>query len=117
MEKDPIRWSENGPALAKIAPRHLEPNDMPFYHWGHWSSYLWFTMSTEAIRNELIDWISKLEDQSLLGSLLGIKKATQHSDWADDISPEERRSIERGLDDLKHGRVTPSKDFWARHGR
>lgn len=33
-------------------------------------------MSTEAIRNELIDWISKLEDQSLLGSLFGIKKTT-----------------------------------------
>jgi hypothetical protein len=72
-------------------------------------------MSTEAIRNELIDWISKLEDQGLLGSLLGIKKATQHADWADDLSHEERRSIERGLEDLKHGRVTPSKDFWASH--
>ncbi len=74
-------------------------------------------MSTEAIRNELIDWINKLEDQSLLGSLLGIKKATQHADWADGISPEERKSIERGLDDLKHGRMATSKDFWARHGR
>lgn len=74
-------------------------------------------MSTEAIRNELIDWISKLEDQSLLGSLLGIKRATQPTDWADDLSPEERRSIERGLDDLKNGRMTPSKDFWARYGR
>jgi hypothetical protein len=84
---------------------------------GHHSHTFAIPMSTEAIRNELIDWISELEDQSLLGSLLGIKKATQHSDWADDLSPEERRSIERGLDDLKNGRMTPSKDFWARHGR
>ena len=74
-------------------------------------------MSTEAIRNELIDWISKLEDRGLLGSLLGIKKATQQGDWAEDISLEERRSIERGLEDLKHGRMTASKDLWARHGR
>lgn len=74
-------------------------------------------MSTDAIRNELIEWISKLEDPNLLGSLLGIKKATQATDWADGISPEERRSIERGLDDLKHGRKTASRDFWARHGR
>lgn len=74
-------------------------------------------MSTEAIRNELIDWISKLEDRGLLGSLLGIKKATQQGDWAEDISLEERRSIERGLEDLKHGRMTASKDFWARHER
>ena len=80
--------------------------------------YLWdYPLSTEAIRNELIDWISKLEDRGLLGSLLGIKKATQQGDWAEDISPEEWRSIERGLEDLKHGRVTPSKEFWVRHGR
>lgn len=74
-------------------------------------------MKPDAIRHELIEWISKLEDQGLLGSLLGIKKATQQADWAETLSPEERRSIERGLDDLKHGRTTTSKDFWARHGR
>ena len=74
-------------------------------------------MKSDAIRNELIEWISKLEDQGLLGSLLGIKKATQQADWADTLSPEERRSIERGLEDLKHGRTTSNKDFWARHGR
>lgn len=74
-------------------------------------------MKPDAIRHELIEWISKLEDQGLLGSLLGIKKATQQADWAETLSPEERRSIERGLDDLKHGRTTTSKDFWAQHGR
>ncbi len=74
-------------------------------------------MKPDAIRHELIEWISKLEDQGLLGSLLGIKKATQQVDWTEALSPEERHSIERGLDDLKHGRTTSSKDFWARHGR
>jgi len=74
-------------------------------------------MKPDAIRHELIEWISKLEDQGLLGSLLGIKKATQQADWAESLSPEERRSIERGLEDLKYGRTIISKDFWARHGR
>ncbi|MCC6542552.1 MAG: hypothetical protein IT225_10055 [Flavobacteriales bacterium] len=74
-------------------------------------------MKTDAIRNELIEWISGLKDKELLGSLLGIKKATQNADWAEDLSPEERRSIERGLEDLKHGRMITSKDFWSRHGR
>ncbi|MBP6311914.1 MAG: hypothetical protein WAR83_09840 [Flavobacteriales bacterium] len=74
-------------------------------------------MGTDAIRHELIDWISKLEDQGLLGSLLGIKKATQHEDWADTVTHEEKRSIERGLEDLKKGRTLSSKDFWAGNGR
>lgn len=46
-----------------------------------------------------------------------MKKVTQQADWAETLSPEERRSFERGLDDLKHGRTTTSKDFWAQHGR
>lgn len=74
-------------------------------------------MSTEAIRHELIEWISKLEDQGLLRSMLGFMKAAKDADWADHLSPEERRSVERGLEDLDHGRSMSSKDFWARHGR
>jgi hypothetical protein len=74
-------------------------------------------MSSDAIRHELIEWITKLDDQGLLGSLLGIKKATQEADWAGSLSPEEHLSIERGLEDLKHGRSANNTDFWARHGR
>ncbi|MBK7382033.1 MAG: hypothetical protein IPI81_01670 [Flavobacteriales bacterium] len=74
-------------------------------------------MKSDAIRSELIDWIRKLEDQGLLGSLLGIKKATQQSDWAESLSPNERLSIEQGLKDVEEGHTTSSKDFWARHGR
>lgn len=74
-------------------------------------------MNAQATRNELIDWINSLEDLTLLGSLLGIKKATKRSDWADDISLDERRSIEKGLEDLRKGNRIGSKEFWAGHGR
>lgn len=74
-------------------------------------------MNTQATRHELIEWINKLEDPGLLGSLLGIKKATQQGDRAADVSSEERQSIERGLEDLRQGRKVSSKDFWAEHGR
>lgn len=40
------------------------------------------SMSTEAIRHELIEWISKLEDQGLLRSMLGFMKAAKDADWA-----------------------------------
>jgi hypothetical protein len=74
-------------------------------------------MSTLATRNELIEWIKSLDDPGLLGTLLGIKKAMQQKDWADDLSAEERRSVERGLEDLRKGRRISSADFWAGHGR
>ncbi len=72
-------------------------------------------MQSDSIRDELIEWISNLKDQGLLGSLLGIKRATQQADRADDLSPDEKRSIERGLEDLKQGRRTSSEDLWSRH--
>lgn len=74
-------------------------------------------MNTQATRNELIEWINQLEDPGLLGSLLGIKKATQQSDWAKEVSIGERQSVERGLEDLRQGRKFSSKGFWAAHGR
>lgn len=74
-------------------------------------------MNAQTTRNELIDWIKDLKDLALLDSLLGIKKATQQSDWAADLSVEERRSIEKGLEDLRKGHRIGSKDFWAGHGR
>ena len=74
-------------------------------------------MKTDAMRNELIQWINNLDDQTLLGSLMGIMKATRKDDWANDVSAEEQRSIERGLEDLKSGRKVSSEDFWAEHGR
>lgn len=70
-------------------------------------------MSTLASRNELIKWIKSLDDPGLLSTLLGIKKATEQKDWAEDLSADERRSIERGLEDLRKGRRISSADFWA----
>ncbi|MBV6403910.1 MAG: hypothetical protein IT228_09095 [Flavobacteriales bacterium] len=74
-------------------------------------------MSTLAARNELIEWIKSLDDPGLLSTLLGIKKAMQQKDRSEDLSADERRSIERGLEDLRKGRCISSADFWAGHGR
>lgn len=74
-------------------------------------------MSTLAARNELIEWIKSLDDPGLLSTLLGIKKAMQQKDRSEDLSADERRSIERGLEDLRKGRSISSADFWAGHGR
>lgn len=75
-------------------------------------------MSSDAMKLELIQWLSQLEDKGLLHSLFQIMKSGEkHIDWADSISLDEKHSIERGLKDVKAGRTTSSKDFWARHGQ
>lgn len=61
-------------------------------------------MITEDKKKELIDWISSLENQSMLEHLMELKNSNE-TEKIYFVSEEEREGIERGLDDLKEGRV------------
>jgi predicted transcriptional regulator len=37
------------------------------------------------------------------------------TDWWDDLSEEARKSIQRGLDDIKKGKVTPHNDLMKKY--
>lgn len=74
-------------------------------------------MKTEAVKLELIQWLSNLNDKEVLASMLQFKKNVQKYDWADDLSPEQIKQIEEGLEDIRKGRTVPSKEVWKRYGR
>jgi len=74
-------------------------------------------MKAENIKNELIEWLSTLEDKGLLTSLLLLKKATEQGDWSNDLSPEQLESLQRGLLDLKNKNLIPSETFWNSYGK
>ena len=74
-------------------------------------------MKADSIKSELIDWLSKLDDQSILASLLQFKKSTEAGDWADNLSQDQVESLQRGLSDMENGNVISSKDFWNSYGR
>lgn len=61
-------------------------------------------MITEDNKKELIDWITNLENQSMLEHLMELKN-TEETEKIYFVSEDEREGIERGLDDLKEGRV------------
>ncbi|MBK9273148.1 MAG: hypothetical protein IPM49_01240 [Flavobacteriales bacterium] len=68
-------------------------------------------MSTESLRNELIAWISKLDDQGLLKALWGFKKLLQGKGNKEPLTNEEREAIASRL-----GPVAGEADraFWQR---
>jgi len=70
-------------------------------------------MSTELnIQNEkleLIQWISTLEDSSIIGKIMELRKR-ENIDWWNSISEEEKLSIERGLEDAESGKLNPHSD-------
>ena len=74
-------------------------------------------MKSENIKIELIEWLTRLEDNSILTSLLQFKKSTESGDWANDLSQEQVESLKRGLSDLENNKIIPSKDFWTSYGR
>ncbi len=74
-------------------------------------------MKSESIKSELIDWLSKLEDNSILTSLLQFKKSAEAGDWADNLTKDQIQSLQRGLSDFENQNVISSKDFWTSHGR
>lgn len=74
-------------------------------------------MSTDAMRLELIQWLSQLEDKGLLASLLRFKQANEATDWYDALTDEQKAAIAEGEADIKAGRVKSSEEVWKKYGR
>lgn len=68
-------------------------------------------MNIQTEKLDLIEWISKLKDTSIINKLKKIKDDyTMSEDWWDKLEKEEIESINRGLQDFEEGR-THSQDF------
>ena len=68
-------------------------------------------MNTHTEKLDIIQWIAGLDDNSVLLQLKKIKdQSTKKMDWWDTISIEERKSIQRGLEDSENGRTTPHSE-------
>ena len=68
-------------------------------------------MNAQSVKADIIQWITGLDDQSILLELKKImEQSTKKIDWWDTLSIEERQSIERGLEDSKNGRTMPHSE-------
>ncbi|MCD6598202.1 MAG: hypothetical protein J7L04_10965 [Bacteroidales bacterium] len=63
-------------------------------------------MNIQAEKIGLIEWIARLNDSVVIGKLKQMREDySKSTDWWDEISIEEKKSIARGLKDLEEGRV------------
>jgi len=67
-------------------------------------------MNLEREKLKLIEWIANLKDDSIIERIKMLKENQLVRDWWDEISEEEKTAIEKGLEDIKAGRVIPQKD-------
>lgn len=58
-------------------------------------------MGHDAIKLELIEWLSKLEDEDTIEYLKIVKDSkTDEHDWWNDLTTEQKKGIDRGLKDI-----------------
>ncbi|WP_224996899.1 hypothetical protein [Cesiribacter sp. SM1] len=74
-------------------------------------------MNIQALKYEIIEWITRTNDNSLLKTLKSIKDSNSATaDWFDNLSQEEVESLNRGISDHDKEDVLTSKEFWAGYG-
>ena len=53
---------------------------------------------------ELIQWLSTLNDESIIEKIMRLRE-NEKTDWWKEISKEERKSIEKGIQDADSGKL------------
>ena len=74
-------------------------------------------MGYESLKLELIEWLTKLEDDDTIRYLKAVKdsKPDDH-DWWDDLDASQKKGIEKGLKDIDEGRVIPHDEVGKKYG-
>ena len=74
-------------------------------------------MNIQAEKLELIEWLARINDFSLIDKLKSIK-AEYSNDWWDQISKEEKEDIQQGLHDIETSNVKTHaevKEIYAKY--
>ena len=63
-------------------------------------------MNIQSKKQIIIDWISNLEDESIIEELKMLQEhSASNEDWWNELSVEQKESIKRGLTDAEEGRI------------
>ncbi len=69
----------------------------------------------DAVREEVIEWISKPGNEDLLEALKLLKEDSESKDWYDDLENHEKQSLEKGRKDHRDGNTLTSEELWKKH--
>jgi len=74
-------------------------------------------MGHKAIKYELIEWLTELEDPDTIAYLKVVKDSNfSDRNWWHDLTDEQKAGIERGLRDVDNGRVISHDDVKKKYG-
>jgi len=67
-------------------------------------------INVEREKLKIIKWVTGLKDDSAIERLKMLRDNPRKLDWWNEISEDEKSAIDRGLEDVKAGRVKPHKE-------
>ena len=67
-------------------------------------------LNVEKEKLEIIKWVTSLKDTTAIERLRMLRTNPKKSDWWNEITSEEKAAIDKGLADIKAGRVIPHKE-------
>ncbi len=74
-------------------------------------------MTQEALKLELIEWLSQLDDDETIEYLKVVKDSrSSNKDWWNELTVKQKQGIERGLKDIEHGRTVPHEEVKKKYG-
>jgi hypothetical protein len=66
--------------------------------------------NVEKEKLEIIKWVTGLKDNTTIERLKMLREKPKKIDWWNEITDEERAAIDKGLEDIKAGRVKPHRE-------
>ena len=74
-------------------------------------------MGLEAIKLELIEWLTKLDDKDTIDYLKVVKdSSSEKKDWWHSLSEDQKLGIKKGLKDIEEGRIIDHEDVKKKYG-
>ncbi len=67
-------------------------------------------LNMEKEKLEIIKWVTSLRDDTAIERLKMLRVNPKKIDWWNEITDEEKTAIDKGLADIKAGRVKPHKE-------
>ena len=67
-------------------------------------------VNLEKEKLEIIKWVTGLKDNTAIEKLRMLRENPKKMDWWNEITNEEKAAIDKGLADIKAGRVKPHKE-------
>lgn len=74
-------------------------------------------LNVEKEKLEIIKWVTELKDDTAIERLRMLRVSSNAGDWWSEISDEEKTAIDKGLEDIKAGRVKPHQEAKKLYGK